>query len=123
MITLSFEPEWMPFFDVDVGPDDAPWRNLDGKDYARFTPTTAKKLSDPPAAGVALPTGAHYALISVESNPIRFRTSTTAPTAAEGTLLPVGTHKFTNRTLLERFWFIDTAAGASTVTVAYFRRP
>src|SRR5688572_21921738 len=109
---VAIDPEWQPYVSVNVGDASAEWNNLSGKGYARYTPTTAKRLSDAPVAPAAtntLPAGATYALISVTTNPIRCRFDGTNPTASEGLLLDVGTHKFTNRTVLEQFRFIDSA--------------
>lgn len=114
--------DWVPFVSVAQGDANLPQNNLTGKGYARYTPTTVKKLTDAPAnaGGVAIPDGARSAVLTVASNPIRFRTDATDPTASEGVLLAVGTWFFPNqREWLRALRFIDTAAGASEVTVAY----
>lgn len=112
--------DWVPFVNVGQGDANLPQNALTGNGYARYTPTTVKKLTDTPAAGVAIPAGARSAIITVASNPIRFRTDATDPTASEGVLLAVGTWFFPNqREWLRALRFIDTAAGASEVTVAY----
>lgn len=124
MSEITLEAEWGMFADADMGDPSLPQNNLDTKDYADYTPNTATKLSDTPDHGVALPAEAIHAIISVETNPIRYRTGSVAPTAAAGTLLIPGNYKVTNqRAFLEHFWFIDTAAGASFVTVTYGRKP
>jgi hypothetical protein len=125
MFVMAIDQDWMPFFDLDVGPDSAEWRNLDGKDYASYSPTTAKRLTDAPIAGNALPDGAWHAFIAVEANPIRIRVGSVDATATNGLLLPVGTTlTITNqREFLKRISFIDTAAGASKVSILYGRRP
>lgn len=123
MSLITVDSEWGMFKDADLGDATLQQNNLDGKDYARHTPTTAKTLASTPAAGVTLPTSAVHAIISVATNPIRIRTGGTNPTASEGLLLPVGTIlSVTNqRSFLEQLRFIDTAAGASEVTVMYGR--
>ncbi len=112
--------DWVPFVSVGQGDANLPQNNLTGTGYARYTPTAAKILTGTPAAGTAMPAGARSAVISVGSNPIRYRTDGTDPTASEGLLLPVGVWFFPNqREWLRQFRFIDTAAGASEVTVVY----
>ncbi|MFA6958586.1 MAG: hypothetical protein WC538_22175 [Thermoanaerobaculia bacterium] len=122
---LTIGPEWGAFKNIELGDAASAIRNLDGKDYARYTPTTAKQLTDTPAAGVALPTEARRAIISIATNPVRMRCGATDPTADEGLLLPAGTILVTDaeaRLFLENVIFIDTATGASEITVLYGRR-
>lgn len=112
--------ERIPFINQGVGDSALPQNNRSGKDYARYTPTVATRLTDAPAAGVTIPDEANCATISVKGNPIRYRTGGTNPTASEGLYLPVGVWFFENsRAWLLEFRFIDTAAGASEVTIQY----
>ena len=125
MIHITTGIAWGPFADMDVGDPAAINRTLDGKDYARYAPTTEKRLSDAPAAGNALPSSACQAMITVLTNPISFRVGTTAATAGEGGVIPAGYMLMATgdeRAFLENFRFIDTAAGASSVRIIYGRR-
>ena len=114
--------EWTPFINQGIGDSSLAQNNRAGNGYARYTPSTASRLTTNTnlAAGVTLPAEANCAVVSVKSNPIRYRTDGTNPTASEGLYLPVGVWFFENqRPWLLEFRFIDTAAGASEVTVAY----
>lgn len=111
---------WTPFINQGVGDSALAQNNRTGNDYARYTPTAAKRLTDTPAAGSTLPSEANCMIVSVKDNPIRYRTGGTNPTAAEGLYLPVGVWFFEDqRGWMEQFRFIDTAAGASEVTIQY----
>lgn len=111
---------WTPFINQGVGDSGLAQNSRSGNGYARYAPTAATRLSTTPTAGVALPAEANCMVVSVESNPIRFRTDGTNPTNSEGTLLPVGVWFFEDqRAWMEQFRFIDSAAGASSVTIAY----
>jgi hypothetical protein len=90
--------------------------------YARYLPTTAKLLTAAPTAGTTLPGIARHAIITVRSNPIRWRADGTAPTADEGQFMAAGESIAIDNSAnwLRTFQFIDTAAGASEVTVTYF---
>jgi len=121
---INLPAEWGMFTDAGIGDPRLPQNTGEGKDYARYAPTTAKRLTDAPEAGGAtLPDGACYALISIQQAPIRYRTSMdTDATADEGLYLPAGTLFFPpGRAFLEAFSFIDTAEGASEVTIHYGR--
>lgn len=83
--------------------------------YQKINPTTATGLTLTGAE-----TGARMALISVEAEPVRMRDDGTDPTASEGLLLPAGTVREYAGTL-SALKFIDTAAGASTVTVLLYK--
>jgi hypothetical protein len=111
---------WTPFINQGVGDSALPQNNRSGKGYARYTPNAAIQLTATPDAGVVLPAEANSMVLSVKDNPIRYRTDGTDPTASEGLYLPVGVWFFEDqRAWMEQFRFIDTAAGASEVTVAY----
>jgi len=92
-----------------------------GLGYARYLPTTAKKLTDAPTAGVSLPAGTTGAVIFVNVAPIRYRTDGTNPTASEGVQVPAGTSlvfRAADASQLSVFAFIEASSGAE-VTVAY----
>jgi hypothetical protein len=95
--------------------------NYTGTGYARYTPSTVKKLTDAPAAGSALPTFAQHAIITVATKPVRMRFDGTDPTASEGLLIPADSVLVfpDQMELLKQMRFIDTAAGASEVTAVY----
>lgn len=117
---LNLSADWQMFINAGMGWDALSQNARAGNGYARYAPSSAKMLTSAPAAGVALPTEARHALLAVSNFPVRFRTDGTNPTATEGILLPVGFWVFENqRPLLEQMRFIDTAAGASEVTVMY----
>jgi hypothetical protein len=116
---IHISADWQP---VVVSTDSyGPFNSANGG-YARYTPTTAKGLTDSPIVGTALPGIARHAIITVKDNPIRWRADGTAPTASEGHYMPAGTDLAVENSAdwLKRFKFIDTAAGASEVTVTYF---
>lgn len=70
------------------------------------------------AKSLTVPTGAVYAEIAVEGAAVRWRDDGTAPTAAVGMPMAVGTHRF-HTALLSALKLIEQAASA-TVTVAYY---
>lgn len=122
---ITMDSEWGVFYNAGVGDASGSQNALNEKDYARYTPTTVKLLTDTPVAGVALPADAVHGWIQVLNNPVSVRIGSTAATAAEGFVLPEGyLVKFSNsRQILERISFIDTSAGASEIRVIYGRQP
>jgi len=100
--------------------------------YEKLAPTTSTGIS----ASLLLPSTGNYAdnparaaLVSVETNPIRYRMDGTAPTATEGLLLPAGSYltvsnpaylTVSNPANVKNFRCIDTAAGASSVKILVF---
>lgn len=118
--SLNLSADWAMFVNAGIGWNDLAQNARAGKGYARYTPTAATTLATTPPAGAVIPAEARHAVISVATNPIRFRTDGTNPTNAEGLLLPVGLWIFENqRPLLDALRFIDSSAGASEVTVMY----
>ena len=93
--------------------------------YAKYTPSTVKSLSSACAgtACVTLPATATHAIIQVSTNPIRMRSDGTNPTATEGVPIAAETTLIISNSpaWLAALKFIDTAAGASEVNVAYFK--
>lgn len=124
MIT-TIGAEWGVFADADVGDASLAQNNLDGKDYARYTPNVLTRLTDTPDAGVALPADAVHMRIQVLNNPISYRIGSTDATAAEGFIFFADTQDdwFNARAVLENISFIDTSAGASEVRILYGRAP
>lgn len=123
MSSGNIATEWGMYVDAGIGDVDLPINTGDGNDYARYAPTTATRFTDAPEEGVALPSDANCAVIVVEDNPIRIRVGTGDATADEGVLwFADSTHTFENqRTFLQNVSFIDTAAGAASVTVLWGR--
>jgi hypothetical protein len=119
---LNISADWAPYISIGQGDPGLAQNNRSGNGYARYTPTTAKQLSTTPAAGAALPNDARSAWIYVLTNPVRVRTDGTNPTASEGFYIAAGSLIIVEnqREFLRQLRFIDTAAGASEVTVQYF---
>ncbi len=92
-----------------VGVKDASLKPLG---YQKLTPTASTSLT--------VPTGARYALIKAEAFQVRWRDDGTDPTATDGMLIDVG-DEFWYAGNLAEIELIDTAAGASTVHVSYYR--
>lgn len=115
---IFLDQEFNPF--ISTG-NTGPYSALSGNGYARYTPNAAIALTEAPDAGAALHPQARHAIISVLTNPIRVRTDGTDPTASEGLLVPAGTLIYVRNSpvFLQNFKMIDTAAGASEVTVMY----
>lgn len=96
---------------------------LDGKGYARYLPTTAKRVSDAPTAGATIPAQAREALVYINTAAIRYRTDGVNPTATEGVLVQppaVLFFDFFHMSELREFRFIQVSAGAE-VTLKYCR--
>ena len=90
-------------------------RTLDGLGHSVFLPTTAKKLTDTPTSGVALDAWAQGAVISVETQSIRYWTDGTVPTSSSGVLVTAGQviiFKPENSAQMRSFTFIEVASGA-----------
>lgn len=86
----------------------APWG------YQALTPTVATKLT--------VPNGAYSAVISVETQSIRYTVDGTTPTSTIGLLIASGSEReFIGPDVLQAISFIDSS-GASAVKVAYFPR-
>lgn len=115
--------EWGMYVNLGIGDSELPHNTGAGSDYARYAPTTVKRLTVAGAAGVALPADADCAVIVVLNNPIRIRVGPTDATAVEGvTWFANSTHVFENqRTFLANLSFIDTAAGPARVEILYGR--
>ena len=119
MPVLTVSADWTP---VSVTDPYNSARSSTNGGYARYAPTSVKLLTDSPAAGTTLPAVATHAIITVKGQPIRWRADGTAPTASEGHYMAAGESLVIEGSplWLRRFQFIDTAAGASEVTVTYF---
>lgn len=80
--------------------------------------STATKLTVPP--------GATYALFSVETNAVRYRSDTTAPTASIGVYLPVSTgtpgllFQLSGGDVLNNVQFIPVT-GSATINIEYYK--
>lgn len=123
MPSLMLGAEWGVFRDANIGNADLPQNDLDGKDYARYLPSTVKRLTDAPeAGGVTLPDDAIHAIIIFESNPVSVRIGSVDATATDGAPFPADFVMFlpNARATLESMSFIDKS-GASTVHVIYGR--
>ena len=77
------------------------------------------------ATGLTVPVGATAAIVSVETEAVRYRDDGTAPTATVGVYLPVtatigSLYSFIGRAILANIQFIATT-GTATVTVAYYK--
>ena len=72
------------------------------------------------AVALAPPSGATKAIITVESQSVRWRDDGVAPTASVGNLLPVGTIMFYTVLPLANMKLIETTASAA-VTVSYYK--
>jgi hypothetical protein len=93
--------------------------------YARYTNLAAAvDLLDTPASGVAMPSTANYATITLEAQPTRVTFDGTTPTAAVGELFAAGTVlTFDNaRDVLLGLKVIEVSASAA-LSVNYFRGP
>lgn len=88
--------------------------------FESINPTTATGLTatlEDTSAGLQ----AQTALITVETQPVRFRLDGTAPTASVGHVIAAGGSYIVEGTVaIRKLSFIDTAAGASTVRVTTF---
>ena len=84
-------------------------------------PTGFVQITPTVATGLTPPAETNYALISCQTQPVRFRDDAVDPTAAAGHLLPVGVF-MTYTGDLKAIKFIDTAAGASTVNISYYKQ-
>lgn len=85
-----------------------------GYGYQVLTPTASTALT--------IPAGAWSAIVSVETNSIRWTVEGTTPTSTVGVLIPAGEEReFVGRETLQQLLIID-ASGASSVKVAYFPR-
>lgn len=82
------------------------------KGHQQLAPTTATALT--------VPSGAQMCLITVASNPVRFRDDGTNPTATVGIVLPKDLAPFQYNGPLTKVVLIDTSAGASKVEVSYY---
>lgn len=82
--------------------------------YQQFTGTT---LVTP-----TVPAGVNAAIISIETNPVRYRDDGTAPTTAVGNLIPVTTSglpfEFTGN--INQLLLFPTSTGA-TINIAYYK--
>ena len=86
----------------------APWG------YQALTPSAATKLT--------VPNGAYSAVVSVETNSIRWTVDGTTPTSTVGVLIAAGSEReFVGPDVLTALSMID-ASGVSAVKVAYFPR-
>lgn len=65
---------------------------------------------------------ANRALVTIETNQVRFTIDGAHPTSTVGTLLPVGTYLFKGEKELEALEFINTAAGAAAITIQTGRK-
>lgn len=82
--------------------------------YQALTPTAATRLT--------VPAGAYSAVVSVETQNIRWTVDGTAPTSTVGVLLTAGSEReFVGPEVLDALCFIEAASGAA-VKVAYFPR-
>jgi hypothetical protein len=82
--------------------------------YQKLAPTTATSLT--------IPNGAYSAVLTVETNSIRWRCDGTAPTSAEGNLIAAAAEREVDGPEgLSGLSIID-CSGASSVKVAYFPR-
>jgi len=92
--------------------------------WEKLSPTASTGFT----ASIIQPTSGPYkgmmakaALISVETNPIRFRNDGVTPTATNGMLLNSGSYyTMINAENIKNFRCIDTATGASAVHVLMF---
>jgi hypothetical protein len=83
-------------------------------------PSASTTFATTPTSGVVMPSGTESIRITVETNPIRFWTDGTVPTTTTGQILDVGTYEINyDPLLLAAFKFINTVAGASTVTITW----
>lgn len=124
MPVLTLGAEWGVFKDADIGSALLRQNNLDGKDYARYLPTTVKRLTDAPeAGGVTLPSDATHAIFFFEGNPVSVRIGSVDATAADGGPFPPDFVLFlpNARATLESISFINKS-GAATVHVIYGRQ-
>lgn len=90
--------------------------------YAEYDPATMTKLTDAPTSGVALPTGADSALITVETQPIRWLDDgATAVTSSLGHKKAADNEIVieASRARLRGFRMIETA-GSAKVFVTYY---
>lgn len=88
---------------------------------ATYNPTTATSPYDAPVSGATISATAIEAVMSVEDFPIRYLYNDT-PTATKGVLIPAGSVLKWGPDEINKFKsikFIDTAAGASTVSIVY----
>ena len=88
--------------------------------FETLSPTTATGITstlEETSNGVQ----AQTALVTVETQPVRFRMDGTAPTAAVGHVIAAGgSYVLEGHLAIKNFQCIDTAAGASTVRVTTF---
>lgn len=85
-----------------------------GYGYEAISPTAASRLT--------VPSGAFSAVISVETQNIRWTADGTVPTSTVGVLLTAGSEReFVGEGVLAQLLVIETTSGAS-VKVAYFPR-
>lgn len=88
---------------------------LDGLGYAKYLPTTVKRLSDAPSVGAPMHRLVTGAIMTVTVASIRYRTDGTNPTATNGTVFPSGAIiRWTIADLpkLKEFRFIQVTSGA-----------
>ena len=82
--------------------------------YQALTPSAATRLT--------VPAGAFSAVVSVETQNIRWTVDGTTPTSTVGVLLTAGSEReFVGMETLDALCFIETTA-SSAVKVAYFPR-
>ena len=89
--------------------------------YRAITPTVATGIT---AADLrdANDMPCNCAIVTVDTNVVRFRVDGTDPTATTGNLLATGTYLFVGMDTLRQLRFIDTGAGASSVKYTTGRR-
>jgi hypothetical protein len=88
--------------------------------YAQYTTlTTAKKLTDAPDAGVAMPDWSIRALIQAEGADLRWRDDGIAPTPTVGMIIPMNT-TYEYEGDLEKIQLIETAV-AGTANVTFYK--
>lgn len=122
MSSGNISAEWGMFVNAGIGDPLLPHNTGAGLDYGRYTPSTVKRFTDNPVAGVALPDDANSAVIVIEGGDVRYRVGATNATAAEGVTWFANTsHTYENqRAFLQNVSFIDVSA-AATVRVLWGR--
>jgi len=73
------------------------------------------------AVGLTVPLGAKIAVISIESEPLRYRDDLTNPTAAVGVLVNVGSSLIVCSNTLERVRFIRSGGSDSTINASFYK--